>query len=320
MNSDLKVTQHGFDPLGPTVRTTVVVSGRTIHYVDEGDPSWLTLVFFGGAGTSVRAFGLLEFARGLREQLNVRVISAERNGLGQTPFDPAVGYAEYGADVWALLDQLGVRDASLIAISGGGPYAVHVAAAQPDRVRSLHLACAFSERLSEDEMSLSVAEIANDPVAWWRYPPDSPVHHIPGFVDSTIEEATREYFARGRTVAPDGLAHAFQLYRNQPLPDLSSVTAPAFLYWGETDTLVPTAHLDRWQQRLPTVRETRIYAAEGHDVQYRHWDQILTDVAYLGERVIICADGATMLVPHAKTKELLGRGATYGLCAWRNTT
>lgn len=84
-----RVTQRRFDPLGPTVRIATVHSGRTVYYIDEGDSSCQTLVFFGGPGTSVRAFGLLEFARGLREQLNIRVISVERNGLGQTPFDPA---------------------------------------------------------------------------------------------------------------------------------------------------------------------------------------------------------------------------------------
>lgn len=65
-----------------------MASGRTVHYIDEGEPGWHTVLFLGGAGTSVRAFGLLEFARSLRQQLRIRVVSVERNGLGQTRFDP----------------------------------------------------------------------------------------------------------------------------------------------------------------------------------------------------------------------------------------
>jgi non-heme chloroperoxidase len=308
--------QGSFDPLGPTVRRTVLPSGGSIHFIDEGRPTWQTVVFFGGAGTTVRAFGLLEFARTLREQLRIRVVSVERNGLGQTPYDPGVGFAEYASTVWELLDQLGIQQVSLIAISGGGPYAAHVAYARPERVRSLHLACAFSERLSSDYAPSPADTVAADPVAWWRYPADSTVHRIPGFVDSTIEEATRGVFARGRDQEPDGLAQAFRLYLDSPLPDLSAVRAPAFLYWGATDQLVPMSHLERWRAALPELRETRVYPGEGHDVQYRHWDQILVDLAYLGERVVVSVDGQTLLLHPAQAAEALDAGGVLGLWAW----
>lgn len=314
--ADIEVRQHGFDPLGPQVRTAALNSGRTVHYIDEGDPDWQTLVFFGGAGTTVRAFGLLEFARTLREQLHIRVISVERNGLGQTTFDPGVGLAEYADDVWALLDHRGVSSASLIAISGGGPYAAHVAAAQPRRVRSVHLACAWAEHLSGQADHFDPDAIASDPAVWWQFPEGSSIHRIPGFVDSAIEEATRGSFARGRDVPPDGLAQAFGFYQDSALPDLGRLEAPAFLYWGDADPLVPPAHMERWRAALPHVHAARVYEGEGHDVQYRHWDQILTDVAHLGECMVVCHEGRTVLVSPERASELLERGAAYGLCAW----
>jgi non-heme chloroperoxidase len=307
--------QQEFDPLGPTVRQATLPGGRSVHFIDEGRPGWPVVVFFGGAGTTVRAFGLLEFARTLREQLRIRVVSVERNGLGQTAFDPGLGFREYAAHVWELLDQLDIYDASLVAISGGGPYAAHVAHARPDRVRSLHLACAFSERL-DDDSPLNAATVAADPVGWWRFPADSAVHRIPGFVDATIEEATRAVFARGRDQAPEGLAQAFALYRDSPLPDLGAVRSPAFLYWGEADRVVTTAHLERWQAALPMVNAVRLYPGEGHDVQYRHWDQILTDLAFLGERVVVTVDGKTLLLDPEQAAQALTAGAVSGLCAW----
>jgi non-heme chloroperoxidase len=307
--------QQEFDPLGPAVRQTTLGSGRTVNFIDEGAPSWPTALFFGGAGTTVRAFRLLEFARTFREQLGIRIVSLERNGLGQTPYDPGMGFAEYADSVWELADQLDIDQASLVAISGGGPYAAHVARAQPERVRSLHLACAFSERLDTDSPFDAVA-VAADPVAWWRFPADSAVHRIPGFVDATIEEATRAAFARGRDQAPDGLAQAFAFYRDSPLPGLDAVRAPAFLYWGTADRLVPTAHLERWRAALPDVREVRVYPGEGHDVQYRHWDQILADLAHLGDRIVMTADGQTQLLPSHQAAEALADGAVLGLCAW----
>ncbi len=314
--SEIPVVQAGFDSLGPSVSTMPVGSGRTVRYIDEGDAAWPALVFFGGAGTTVRAFRLLEFARTLREQLGVRVLSVERNGLGQTPFDPAVGLAEHAADVWSLLERRGVEEASLIAISGGGPYAARVAFEHPARVRSLHIACAVSERLGELPATDLLESVIADPVGWWTYPPESEVHRIPGFADSVLEEATREGYVRGVGGSADGLRQAFELYGSAAMPDLSAVLAPAFLYWGSDDRAVPLEHLERWRAALGNVREIRVYEGEGHDTQYRHWDQILTDVAFLGERTIVCHDGRAVLAEPERAAELLRRGATLGLCGW----
>ncbi len=308
--------EGGFDHLGPAVRHTRVASGRDVRFVDEGDLAWTPLLVFGGAGTSVRAVGLLEFARSLREELQVRLLSVERNGLGQTSFDPALGYAEYAADVWCLLDQLSVETVSLAAISGGGPYLAHVAALHPERVRSVHLACAFAERLGAEPAPWSVESIVADPVAWWTFPPDSQVHRIPGFVDAAVDEAVRAVFARGPGAAEEGLRHAFDLYDRVSLPDVSSVVAPVFLYWGTEDTLVPMAQLRRWEGALANVSMRRIYDGEAHDVQYRHWDQLVCDAATLGQCVVVSEGGKTLLVPGAQAEERIEAGATLGMAAW----
>jgi pimeloyl-ACP methyl ester carboxylesterase len=202
-----------------------------------------------------------------------------------------------------------------MAISGGGPYAAHVAATAPSRVRSLHLACAFSEWLDSSRVP-PLDEIAADPATWWRYPRSSPVHAIPGFAESAVEEATVARFALGRDVPHDGLAKAFALYESEPLPDLSRVEAPALLYWGSDDEMVPVAHLERWRGALTNVARIRVYEGEGHDIQYRHWDQILADVVHLGDRVVVSKDGTTLLVDEAEAELLLLGGATLGLAAW----
>ncbi|MEE2570010.1 alpha/beta hydrolase [Pseudarthrobacter sp. J64] len=317
------VRQSGFDPLGPVVRSAQTASGRTVHFIDEGPDTGLPLVFLGGAGTTVRAFRLMEFARSFREELGIRVISVERNGLGQTSFDPSVGLNEYARDVWSLLDLLGVGNASIAAISGGGPYAAHLAAACPERVRSLHLACAYAESIGAEGITFDLEPVAADPVSWWTFPEGSAVHRIPGFADSAIEEATRAVFAQGRDAPPDGLRQAFGFYAQSPLPDLGRLDAPVFTYWGSDDALVPVEHIVRWRRALHAdgpghgVVE-RLYDGEGHDVQYRHWDQIMTDVVHLGSKVLLSMEGGTYLVDAAEAQPLLDSGATHGLAAWQS--
>jgi pimeloyl-ACP methyl ester carboxylesterase len=334
---DLPVEQQGFSSLGPQVRTAEVAdpatgAPRTVRYIDDGPADGVPVVWFGGAGTTVRAFRLLEFARGLREQLRIRVIAVERNGLGETPYDPEAGYPEYAAGVWSVLDRLGVGQVSLMAISGGGPYCARVAAARPERVRSLHIACAWSDAAAEPaeadggerRLPFDLQSIADDPVAWWRYPDDHPLMRIPGFGDSVVEEALLEAYAKGAPPDLSGLAQAFRLSRSEPLPELGGVTAPAFYYWGSDDPLVPVRHLERWREGLAKARpETvRLYEGEAHDVQYRHWDQVLADIAHLGERVVIALDAGggprTVLAEPERAARLLAAGeATPGLAAWR---
>lgn len=320
--ADIEVGLTGFDPLGPVVRSGEVASGRTVQFIDEGQPTGVPLIFLGGAGTSVRAFRLMEFARSFREQLGVRIISVERNGLGQTPFNPTVGFKEYADDVWSLLDHLRIGRASIVAVSGGGPYAAHLAAAHPERVRSLHLACAYAESIGAEGIDFEARQVAADPVSWWTFPPGSSIHKIPGFVDSAIEEATRGVFAQGRNMSPEGLRQAFELYARTPLPSLRSVDAPVFMYWGSEDTLVPEKHIERWQRSLDARNHRlevveRIYSGEGHDVQYRHWDQILTDVVYLGSMVLVSVSGRTYLVDARKERSLLDSGGHLGLATWQ---
>ena len=263
--------------------STALPSGRTVNYIDDGDPGWTTMVFFGGAGTSVRAFRLLEFARSLRQQLQIRVVSVERNGIGQTPFDDAVGVAEYAADVWSLLDQLGVDRPSVMAISGGGPYAAAVIASRPERIRSVHLACAFAERPPGASGTVHGRRDRREPgelvdvPARQHGPPDPGVRRL-----RDRGGGRARCSPAAATSAADGLAREFAIAGSTSLPDFSALDAPSFLYWGSEDRLVDEFHLDRWRESLPGPPLVRWYEGEGHDVQYRHWDQILCDVAHLG--------------------------------------
>ncbi|MNE89217.1 hypothetical protein D3C80_1866070 [compost metagenome] len=62
---------------------------------------------------------------------------------------------------------------------------------------------------------------------------------------------------------------------------------------------------------------TRLYPGEGHDVQYRHWGQILADLKYQGQRVLLCNRGRSELVDTRQAEKLLQRGASLDICAWQ---
>jgi non-heme chloroperoxidase len=218
-----------------------------VRYIDEGESGWRPIVFFGGLGTDVNAFYETEFARELRERLRLRVISVERNGFGMTPFDPSLGYADAVDSVISVLETLSVRRFAVVAISGGAPYAAALAARVPHRVLSLHLAAAAA-----------------------------------GPLIGRVGTASALYASPRQLALDPALAHEWGLLTGEPLPDLSGFIAPAYLYWGSEDDVVPADHVLEWRRVLPRVAALRGYPGEGHDVQYRHWEQVLLDVAGLG--------------------------------------
>lgn len=315
--------QAGFDPLPvdrPATIHTTYRAGRVVRYIDEGDPDWRPTVFFGGLGTSARAFELTEFARTLRTGLALRIISIERNGFGRTPFDPSLDRGDAVEDVLTVLDELGVERVAVIAFSGGGPYAAALAARLPGRVVSLHLAAAAAGAPAAVGGAFAAAHfdptaLARSPRTFWQLPSASPLRHVPGFLDAANLEGVRALGRDGR--AAQALAHEWRLLRSEPLPDLAWVTAPAYLYWGTDDDVVRPAHVETWRRALHGSLTLRRYSGEGHDVQYRHWDQILVDAAGLGPRTLICDRGRTALVAIDEVNRRLAAGASLGLCAWR---
>lgn len=320
--------QDEFDSLGPEVRAMRLDSGRTAHYIDEGPRDGKPVLYIGGTGTSARAAHMTDFLRSTRESLGLRLISVERNGFGDTEFDKGLGKADFVKDALQVLDRIGVRKVSVIAISGGGPYAAELASLAPDRVQSLHLAAALPPYgakpsycpMSDEELGRSLEKQIADPRIWWALPEDSPTKRVPGFADTAYEDGARTYNQRGQKADPAPQVHEQKLYCGRPGPDLSKLTAPVILYSGKKDTTVPPSTIKTWKEQLPGDPVVRGYADSGHDVQYRHWDQILVDLAGYPGRTVVCYRGHSAMPPAEVADPLVEKGhATLGSCAWQES-
>jgi pimeloyl-ACP methyl ester carboxylesterase len=254
----------------------------SVRYLDTGEPGWHPVVFFGGLGTSAGAFSLTEFARDERSALRLRFVSVERNGFGGTGFAPGLGFDEAVDDVLGVLNALDVERFSVVAISGGGPYAAQLVARVPERVASIHLAAATSGGQllrcgAGAGIRASLDAIVSDPEGFWEFPPESPVRLIPGFVEAARQEGRRALGDPSRAAA--ALAHELELLVSRELPDLRTVVAPSFLYWGADDELVRLDQARAWQAVLGPDVTLRVHPDAGHEVQYLHWREILDDIA-----------------------------------------
>jgi pimeloyl-ACP methyl ester carboxylesterase len=330
--------QEEFDPIGPAVKYfTPVGSDKILVYIDEGEPDWDVVLFLGGTGTSVRVFGMTEFARTLRTKLKLRVISLERDGFGETEYTAGFEgedwqYADYVKEVEELLEHLGVESFRGIAISGGGPYLGAIAASMPERIVSLHFAAALSYKGSSESCtfdwvwwSAAVRGWISNPMVWWSFAPDATVHTVPGLKDVAHDDSARTFFIRGQFdddvngVLPLETAETAEYKRyfcSAPVV-VEDVEAPVYLYYGTADGLYIGGHHIYWEDAFTnSVVKSRIYDGEGHDVQYRHWDQILVDMAGMGDKTVICHNGKSKLLPEETADKFLARGAELGICAW----
>lgn len=146
--------------------------------------------------------------------------------------------------------------------------------------------------------------------------PGSPVLIIPGWQAEAYGDATRSFYVNGQMGDPSALAAEYlRPCSDDAVVEAERITAPTYLYWGEDDTAVPVKVIEHWKEAMPNIARATVYPGQGHTVQYRHWDQVLTDIAGLGDHTVVCRDGDTLLVAN----EEVGADEFQGNCVWQET-
>jgi len=80
------------------------------------------------------------------------VLAPDLRGYGHSPATSGtVTMAELAADVWGLVDDLGISTAAPVGLSMGGLVAIETALARPDRVWALGLVASTVEPVGDDE-------------------------------------------------------------------------------------------------------------------------------------------------------------------------
>jgi pimeloyl-ACP methyl ester carboxylesterase len=112
-------------------------------------------------GTSENCYS----GRSLAPLLNAgySILTISRPGYGRTPSDMGRSSAEAADALIALLNQLEIPQCSVIAISGGGPTGVALAANYPERVKNLVLIAANT--YTENRPSPAMLETPRSPPA-----------------------------------------------------------------------------------------------------------------------------------------------------------
>jgi pimeloyl-ACP methyl ester carboxylesterase len=107
--------------------------GRSLGYVDYGNPDGKPIFCFHGFFGSRLDWTYFDDACRF-EDLNARIIVADRPGMGLSDFKPKRKLLDWPNDVVELADSLKLDRFGVMGISGGGPYAVACAYKIPERL------------------------------------------------------------------------------------------------------------------------------------------------------------------------------------------
>lgn len=117
-----------FSPAGKTIQLS---DGRTLAYLESGDPNGQPVFYFhGGPGSRLEG----QIYDSLNQKLGIRMIVADRPGYGLSDNQEDRTYLNWADDVAELADQLGIERFAVLGYSSGGPYAAVVAHQLPERV------------------------------------------------------------------------------------------------------------------------------------------------------------------------------------------
>jgi pimeloyl-ACP methyl ester carboxylesterase len=265
------------------IMTTCVAlrGGPTLSIAQQGDRAEPAVVFLPGPTDSWRSY------EPVLEALprSVRSVAVSLRGHGDSD-KPAAGYRveDFAADVIGLLDAMRITRAVLVGHSASCLTARRVAIDAPDRVAGLVL-------------EASPTTLRDDPA-------------LGSFVDSVLSrlrDPLDSEFLRSVVVATStaALASAFldvlvnevgkvpvRVWREMfgallgydDRGELAGITSPAWLLWGDADSVVPRGMQDELARRLPRAQRL-VYAGMGHTPRWEDPARFAHDVARIVGRL-----------------------------------
>lgn len=274
--------------------------GRQVAVDDRGDPGGVPVLYFHGTpDTRLARHPDDRIAR----DAGVRLIAADRPGLGSSDVDPDATPLSVADDHRAILDQLGIDSVAVFAWSAGAVPAVAFAGRYPERVRRLTLVAPLipadayetdgvlegaddSRRMFADVVSTTPPDEAGRELAMWLVPPEidernarimlaesiAALDHVDGAADALVA-ALRGSVAQGMT----GIEREVTAQATPLGPLLDAVARVGAVHVGADDGVTPPA-MSRWLADRLGLALT-VHRGEGHLLAISRWRALLVEAA-----------------------------------------
>ena len=277
------------------METIAVADGRHVTYEVVGDPDGVPVFFQHGTGDS-RLCKHPDDA--LTASLGVRLITADRPGVGGSSPYKGRGILEWVPDATAIADALGLDSFVVAGHSGGGPHALAIAKELGPRVTKVGLASPIApfdqdgtKGMVKDKDLKMIFQLAH--VKWlasamgkveskhyrkdihsfvahcakeWKS--DAPVFEDPA-LEPMFEAEFDAAFAQGGVGALDDM-WAFLDWGFRP----EDVAQHVELFVGDADDILDPEMSTRLSARLPDC-SAHVWKGAGHYGVYARWEEFL---------------------------------------------
>jgi pimeloyl-ACP methyl ester carboxylesterase len=244
----------------------IEVLGVNVHYRDEGSDSGPVLLLIHGTFSSLHTYD--EWTAILKKDF--RIIRLDMPGFGLTGPNPSDQYSiELFTDFFKdFLDQLNVKECSVVGNSLGGWLAWEYALSDQDRVKKLILLDAAGY-INDNNYPLPFV-IAQTPVLRnvFNFIPKAVVRRFVRQVFYDQSKVTDEVIERYyNLIHRVGNKEAFVRIANtrykQNTHNLKDLNIPVLVQWGEKDKWLDVEHARKFQEDIPDC-QLIIYKDVGH--------------------------------------------------------
>lgn len=282
---------------------TLTCDGLSIGYAEYGDPQGFPVLYCHGTpGSSAEC----ELADKAARRHGLRFIALDRPGYGDTDAAHAMGYAAWAQVVMQLLQRLGITRYAVLGISGGGPNALALAAADVERVTALVLVCPLGPmalpvlaHVSRSIVQCLLRCVQRMPrwTDWFLLRPIAAVGRtLPRFAVGIMRfynsDADRQCLSRPAVVellsknmrqafkqGSAGGARDLRLMTNPWDFALQGIALPVKLWHGTADKLLAPEH-SRWIAAQLAHAEVQFVPGAGHfSLPFDHIEAIMDDLA-----------------------------------------
>jgi pimeloyl-ACP methyl ester carboxylesterase len=287
----------GSSPSFPPDRAHRLPDGRVLAFCEYGPPDGTPTFYFHGIPGS--RIDIRVTAHAIADA-GLRLIAPDRPGFGRS--EPEAGkrsYAGWARDVEHLADALDLERFGIVAYSAGGPYAIGVAGALPDRVTRVAIVsgCAPSEMksfrkgtgptdrlltrlssrfpwLARGLVGRAVAAARKDPERFGRQMNrDFSAAPDQALLDEGLRAIAVELFLEATRSGPAGVVEDFAVWARPSGLAPHRISVPIHLWHGEADRTIPVSH-SRWVASHVPSSELTVWPAVGHIHSEERWREV----------------------------------------------